>query len=1108
MTNANDALQAKLKNLSPEQQAQLLKKLQQKRAATSSAASNSISKVARTQNHYPLSHAQQRVWFLEQYSEHSNAHNIAASFELNGPLDIQVLKQSFNIIVQRHESLRTVFTTEGNNVVQQVLDHMPCELLEIEQQTLEQEGTSTHSKLLSLAARIFDLEQGPLFQLTLIKCGDKCGEQKNILSIVMHHIITDGWSSQIILHELAQIYSQLINNENITLATPDLHYIDYSLWQEQQLKNTNDSQLAFWQQELAGVSNLQLYPDKKANNETNTNKTVAINLTNDTVKALKKRCLDLQCSSFHGLLACYQILLNHYSQQSDFCVGIPVAGRHHSNTESIVGLFVNSLAIRSDIKEQQSTSELIQAIKNRCLQALSKQDVPFEKIVDALVQERNPNAHPIFQAFFSYDQGREQQQLNLKNIQSRFIPTNNQQTKFTLSLTLKDSATGIDCLFEYDNNLFSEQTIQNMAEYFAQIVRVVADSSKDSNVHDLNMDYSRVRLSQSVGTTLDLPNVSHLHQLIEQQALQTPTAIACSDSEQSLSYEALNHAANHLAKQLLESENSRGEDSDIIGVFMPRSCDMLVALLGILKAGKAYLPLSDELPEKRLAYIIEHAQLKQVVVNQAHASNSLFDKLNTVVANINTEATANIKLDTDCESLSKPLFNLIYTSGSTGTPKGVMVTQAGIINRLCWMQEQYPLSAENKVLQKTPFTFDISVWELFWPLMTGASVHFLNPDEHKEPEKIRQCIIEQGISTCHFVPSMLDVFLNIDQLNECTSLQHIFCSGEALLQNQVDKLQQALPKVQLHNLYGPTEAAIDVSFYDCAQKNHASTVPIGKAISNTRLYILGTNDKVVPQGAVGQLHIAGNNLAQGYWQDEEKTKAQFIEHSLEKNSKLYRTGDLARLLPDGNIEYLGRIDHQVKLRGLRIELGDIDNALNQHPDINAAATQLQKINQQDHLVAFYCSNNELDDTQIKQLLAQSLPAYMIPSVFKKIDNLPLSINGKLDRKALPMIATPVAKQEYVAPSNDIEQTLVNIWQELLQVEQVGIRDSFFELGGHSLLATSLLLQIKSHFAIDLPLRSLFEVTDIAGLSQLIQALMPNEADSTNVDDEEFDEGVL
>jgi amino acid adenylation domain-containing protein len=728
--------------------------------------------------------------------------------------------------------------------------------------------------------------------------------------------------------------------------------------------------------------------------------------------------------------------------------------------------------------------------------------------------ERNPAINPVFQTFFTLTQDNIDTGLQLAQIKSEYVPADIEGTKFDISLNMRQLGDKLECHFEYNRDLFRPETISQMASNFIHLGRLLCSNDKDNIDTLVFMDTAlyQQQINTDEGwnaTQYAYPHCHALHSLIEQQCQITPHNTAVSDEQQSLSYHQLNTQSNQLAHYLISKGIQRNQP---VAVCMERSVSMSIALLAILKAGGAYVPIATDLPAERIRYIcndintpfllcseqspLNHLELPLLPINDKHLWQNCAE---------NNPAVPHQPDD---------LFNIIYTSGSTGKPKGVMVPHQGIINRLRWMQHEYKLTPDDIVLQKTPYNFDVSVWELFWPLICGARLHFARPDGHKDADYLRNCIINNNITILHFVPSMLGLFLQTQHIEQCTQLRLVFTSGEALQIEQAERFFEQLPQAELHNLYGPTEASIDVSYFQCRPHEKRRSIPIGKPIHNIQLHILDKHLQPLPTGATGELYIGGIGLALGYWNQETLTEQCFINNPFyaqgHPSKKLYKTGDIARYLPDGNIEYLGRNDHQVKIRGFRIEPGEIESQCRKLPDINDALVIHRNHNHQAQLIAYLVTQSPLLETaEYHRMLKQHIPEYMLPTAYVAIHALPLSANGKIDRKQLPDVDLGNLKQhQYVAPRNAIEEMLATFWQELLHIQHVGIYDNFFELGGHSLLAAQLITRVRDQFQIELPLRTLFEVNTIEGLAKIISALSFAADTASLTGEDEFEEGLL
>jgi amino acid adenylation domain-containing protein len=735
--------------------------------------------------------------------------------------------------------------------------------------------------------------------------------------------------------------------------------------------------------------------------------------------------------------------------------------------------------------------DLLAQVRETTLKAYEHQDVPFEQVVEALQPQRSLSHSPLFQVMFIL-QNAPMGEIELAGVTLTQLERESTIAKFDLTLSITETAQGLVGEWEYNTDLFDRSTIERMAAHFQNLLSVIVENPQLSvgELPLLSETEQHQLLNEWNQTQANYPKDVCIYQLFEAQVEKTPDAVAVVFEDQQLTYRELNVRANQLAHHLQELGI---KPEVLVGICVERSLEMVVGLLGILKAGGAYVPLDPHYPQDRLSYMLTDSGVEVLLTH-----SSLLESLpehQAIVVCLDTDWDAieqHSQNHLDVEVGSDNLAYVIYTSGSTGVPKGVMNTHRGIHNRLLWMQQAYQLTCSDRVLQKTPFSFDVSVWEFFWPLLTGARIVVALPEGHKDSAYLVNLIAQQQVTTVHFVPSMLQVFLQEPNLENCSCLQRVFCSGEALPFELTQRFFSQL-KCELHNLYGPTEAAIDVTFWQCQPQDNLQIVPIGRPIANTQIYILDKHLQPVPIGVPGELYIGGDGLARGYLNRPELTSEKFIPNpfSHSKSERLYKTGDLARYLSDGNIEFLGRIDHQVKIRGFRIELGEIEAVLNTHPQIQ----QVVVITTEDMagnkgLVAYIVTTDEsLTNNQIREFLFSKLPEYMVPSAFVTLDTLPLTPNGKVDRKALPAPDGDFLRErEYVAPRTASEEIIANIFASVLGVQNVGIHDNFFELGGHSLLATQVISRLRESFQMELPLRSLFEKPTVALLSDRIETL--------------------
>jgi amino acid adenylation domain-containing protein len=1050
------------------------------------------------QSEYPLSFSQQRFWFLDRLETGNASLHIPAAISIKGELNITYLQEAFNLLIAQHESLRTTFIlTEDKSALQKI--HTPFSL-PIKHSDLSEFNNDEQQHQLNIlmhneALNAFDLyqqEQTPSLMRTQLICLNK-EHTHYVLLITLHHIIADGWSLQLLIKELTHYYQQLQNKKSINTLPPTLSYIDFSAWQHQCISLYTEKHLSYWKEQLKGVPLLELPCDfVRPKKTTHHGDSVQFTIDNALSKSITALAAEKQASTFILFIAAFNILLQRYTQQDDICIGTPVAGRNQPDLESIIGCFINMLAIRNTVDNQQAFTDFLQQVKNTLFSAQEHQDIPFELVAEACTEQRSLAHTPIFQVLFTQQASDIAKELQVDNLELSILPQPSVSAKYDLQLHIDTHEEGFSGTIEFNTDLFNRESIERISRHYTALLQAIINSpnNKIADLSFLSEDEYEQQMDMQKGwnaTQFSYPPANSIQQLFEQQVSLTPDAIAIKDDEGELSYHALNTAANQLAHYLITLGIERNQP---VAVYLDRSRFMSIALLGILKAGGAYVPLTTNLPASRVSYICNDTASK-VLLTTRQTDISGLDITSTIVLVDQNEKWQTLSTENPKAHNEKDdLFNIIYTSGSTGNPKGVMVPHGGIINRLQWMQHAYPINQHSNVLQKTPFNFDVSVWELFWPLLEGSCLIYAKPNGHKDPEYLRQCIIDNNITTLHFVPSMLGVFLEHRGIEHCKTLQQVFASGEALQLQHAKVFFEKLPQAGLYNLYGPTEASVDVSFYDCTPNETHSSIAIGKPIHNIQLHILDSALNVLPIGVAGDLYIGGEGLARGYWKQESLTNAAFINNPYyskgHPSKRLYKTGDIARYRNNGDIEYLGRSDDQVKIRGLRIELNEISERIKNYQGIKDALVINTKNAQT--LIAYYIAeaSSNIAIADVRHYLQQHLPEYMLPTAFVPIEAWPLSANGKINRKALPRaLDEHTLKAAFVAPRNNTEQTLTDLWQEFLNIENIGIHDNFFELGGHSLMATQLSGKIAQLFTIELPLTVFFEKPTIAELSNEI-----------------------
>jgi amino acid adenylation domain-containing protein len=1042
----------------------------------------------------PASFSQQRLWLLDQLEESSSfAYNVHITVLFSGPLDVGVLERAINEVVHRHEALRTVFAVVEGAPVQLVRPAEPVTIPIDDLTALSgaEQDAEVERRTGEESQKLFDLSRGPLLRGKVLRLA----EHKHVVLVTMHHMVTDRWSLGVLVRELMALYEAYALGQPSPLPELPIQYADYAVWQREQFQGeAQQRELAYWKKQLTPLPPpLELPTDRpRPPLKSYRGARAFVKLPASLTRALKAMSQQEEATLYMLLLSAFQSVLHRYTGQTDLAVGSPIANRKLPELELLIGFFVNTLVMRTELSGNPTFRTLLQRVRKTCMEAYAHQDVPFEKLVEALQPERHLSRNPLFQVMFSF-QNTPRQDLAVRGLSSQYLLVEPGSSKFDLLLELReemeDEITG---WFEYDTDLFETASIHRLREHFLHVLERVAVSMED-RLSELPLMGSQERqqvLEGWSGAREECPPQARIHTLIEEQVERTPDAVALTFEGRGLTYRELDARANQLAWHL----RSLGVGPEVrVGLCAERSLEMVVGLLGTLKAGGAYVPLDPGYPLERLTWMLEDAR-PAVLLAQEH----LLPKLPAHEARV-------VCLDSDWarvaeQPVERPpalategnLAYVIFTSGSTGRPKGAMNEHHPVCNRLLWMQQEYQLGAGDTVLQKTPFSFDVSVWEFFWPLMVGARLVLARPGGHQEPAYLVDLIAREGITTLHFVPSMLQAFLEEPRLERCASLRRVMCSGEALPVDLEERCLQRLPWAGLHNLYGPTEAAVDVTYHACERGHGRRSVPIGRPVANTQMRVLDANLQPVPMGVAGELYIGGVQVGRGYLRRPELTAERFIPDPFSQTpgARLYRTGDLGRWLSNGELEYIGRADFQVKVRGFRIELGEIEAVLEQDASVQQAVVVAREdVPGNKRLVAYVMgrSGQKVDVRALREHAQGKLPEYMVPPVIMVLEALPLSPNGKVDRKALPAPSFERAERRYVAPSTPTQQVLANIWAEVLRVEKVGTEDDFFALGGHSLLATQVVSRVRSALGVELPLRALFEAPTVAGLARRLPA---------------------
>ena len=1060
----------------------------------------SVPILKRTENvELPLSFAQQRLWFLDQFEPNSPFYNIHVALRLTGTLKVPALEQSLQAIVERHEALRTNFITVDGQALQIIqtqadwqvsvfdLQHLPANEQEIAVQQLAQEH----------AIQPFDLANQALFRAKLLVLNNT----ENVLLVSMHHIVSDGWSMGVFVKELAALYDAYAQDKSPNLLPLPIQYADFALWQRQWLQgDVLQSQLNYWQKQLKDAPALLPLPTDRPRPAVQTfggaRQEFALSL--ELTQKLTQLSQQQGCTLFMTLLAAFDTLLYRYTEQTDILVGTPIANRDRIEIEGLIGFFVNTLVMRTDLAGNPSFSELLGRVRKMAMDAYAHQNLPFEMLVEALQPERNLSHTPLFQVMFVLENA-PVSELELTGLIVNLLKEKSTTAKFDLTLGMENTATGLVGVWEYNTDLFDAGTIERLAGHFVTLLESIVANPQQriSQLPLLTQPEQHQLLVEWNDTQADYPQDKCIHQLFEEQVERTPDAVAVVFENEQITYQQLNCRANQLAHYL----RSLGVVADeLVGICVERSLEMVVGLLGILKVGGAYLPLDPEYPTERLHFMLEDAQVKVLLTQQP------------LVELVPEHQACNIYLDTDWEKIaqnskSNPknsvipdnLAYVIYTSGSTGKPKGVLVNHVSVVNLYTDFQTKKPLSVGDRCSLWTSISFDVSIYEIFSALLAGASLYIVPELARLDTITFTNWLDSQQICSAYIPPFMLKDFLaRLSKTPNKLSLQRLLVGVEPIQEQLLISLSQRIPDLCIINGYGPTETTICSTLYPLQFQSIGNrNTPIGKPVQNTEIFLLDDQMQLIPIGVIGEIYIGGIGLARGYLNQKELTQKKFIPNpfSDEPHSRLYKTGDLARYLPDGNIEYLGRIDNQVKIRGFRIELGEIEALFSQHEDVQASCVITREdIPGQKRLVAYVVPQKQviLTTSQLRQFLKAKLPDYMVPNAFVILEALPLTSNGKLDRRVLPMPDLQSSIGKYVAPRRPIEEMLAQIWAQILKVEQVGIHDNFFELGGHSLLATQLVSRIRKIFQVELPLRDLFATATVGELAKSIEQLQKQE----------------
>ncbi len=1042
----------------------------------------------------PLSFGQKGLWSILQSRPDQTAYNMLFSIELAGPLSYDIVQKVLLIILKKHDLLRSNFIIENRMPVRIIQDDpiLSIEYCNISAGIHQAKTAFEHDLRDQLFNHPFDLSTDSLIQFRFVKYATN--EYK--LFVHVHHLIFDGMSINIFTADFLRSYNAInknkkcIKNELLPLENT---YSDYQQWLKTEYFNGNFSRLyLFWKDKLDGSNYFLNFPTDNVRPKIQSfkGKSKVMVIRSNKFEQLKAFNRSKKITPFIFLLSAFKTLIYRYTNETDILIGVPFANRANQETQAIIGYFVNTVVYRTKFDERMSFQDLLDNIKKYTSEALINQHYPFEKLVEKLNPKRSLSYNPIFQIMFAYHEKLESYKT-LSGLHLKTEEFQNPNCKFDMDVEAQENENDISINVNYNSDLFDDETIDGFIVHYSYLLDQIL-----VNPNALLSDYlldEKAGLEKKVAkwndTTAKIEDCC-IHEIFERQAAATPCKISVSSGDQTLTYKELNEKSNQVAWALRKKNVTTDA---IVCIMLDRSLDLMIGVFGVLKSGAAYLPIDTEYPQDRIDFILADSGASVLITKNKYKRHIEFS--GEVICIDDGEVYANLhKNNPPLIGNSSNLAYLIYTSGSTGKPKGVMIEHRSVVNRIAWMQKKYPLDYTDIVLQKTAFTFDVSVWELLLWSFAGCSLHLLEPGGEKDPELILNTIRKKKISTLHFVPSMFNVFL--EYLNdrevpvgEFSTLKYVFTSGETLEKHHVERFQSLISpsnEIQLINLYGPTEATVDVSYFDCKEATNYKKVPIGKPIDNIQLYVLDKNNNLLPEKIPGELCIGGVGLARGYLNNTILTDEKYITSSF-NGARLYKTGDLAKWLSDGNIEYLGRIDQQVKIRGFRIELGEIGSCMNKHTNVEASVAITKKFGHDDtRIVAYYILKNKAEHIDFKAYLRARLPEYMIPFNFIAVDSIPFLSNGKLDVKALPEPVNGTKKVMWQGENNNAYETrLAAIWSNVLKTDEFDADDNFYDVGGHSLLLIKMKYLIDSEFEIDISIVDLFQYPSIKMLAKVI-----------------------
>jgi amino acid adenylation domain-containing protein len=1020
---------------------------------------------------FDLTDNQRTIYAAVEMDPESVAYNMPLVFRVIGTVDPGGLERAIQLVIARHDAFRVAFIQREGEVHQELWESCLFKL-DVDHRL---NGLETEAALPLFTSRFlkpFDLSAPPLMRACLASLTNVV----SLLGFDFSHIIFDRASIPVFFNDLSSAYA----GKDTGIST--LRWVDLV---NAQARRDLAADTRYWAAMYSSeIVPLQLpidYPRSNVRKFAGARHKIVLGekLSQD----INGFCNEHGITPFVLLLSAYAILLSRYAGHEDVIIGTPADGRLSLEAQKVVGMFANTLPLRLRGAPKERFLDYARKVMTGVLDGAFHQNLAFEKIVALSGIQRNLSRNPLFDTMFVYEDGW-LQNLTLGEAVMTSLAVETKSAMFEMTWRGSQTREGeLEFQIQYAPDVYALETVQRMSRHYVRLLEeIIRHPWQELGKLDLvGAEERRILLGEFNDTAAEYPSARCIHELFEEQVERRPEAVAMVCEGESLTFGQLNARANQLAQRLRE----RGVKPDqLVAIMVDRSLEMIIGILGILKAGGAYVPIDPNYPKERIEYMLEDSRAKVLLTQGRYIQDT---------ASFPVEAMdlQNPMLyrgtNTDPKRINKPtdLIYVIYTSGSTGKPKGAMLEHRGVVNRLIWMARQYQVGPGEVILQKTTYTFDVSVWELLLGPITGATTCLLKLGGEKEPSEIRKAIDQQGVTLLHFVPSVLSVFLRaLEPGTRFKRLKHCICSGEALQVDQKDMFYRKIKGVELHNLYGPTEASIDVTYYKVGEAD--KTIPIGRPVANTSLYVLNEDLRLMPIGVAGELCLGGIQLASGYLNQADLTKEKFVANPFREGERIYRTGDLARWLPDGNVEFLGRMDHQVKIRGYRIELGEIESVMTKVEGVRQTVVLAQADSGgKKYLCGYY--EGEVEVTEMRQFLREKLPGYMVPSCLVKLEKLPLTLNGKIDRKALPEACELTSSREYQAPRNELEAKLVEIWKEVIGLQKVGIDDNFFEIGGHNLKAMQLVSRIHDQLGIEVGIREIFRAPTVGSMGEYLAA---------------------